>query len=33
MFKKLTGSHGPSVDKDWPSCKYFEAKEKAKEPA
>jgi hypothetical protein len=33
MFKKLTGIHGPTVKTDWPSCKYFEAKEKVKEPA
>lgn len=29
MFLKLTGNHGPAVDKDWPSCKYFEQAPKA----
>lgn len=24
MFYKLTNRHGPTVDADWPSCKYFE---------
>jgi hypothetical protein len=26
MFRALTGNYGPAVDKDNPSCKYFEAK-------
>lgn len=24
MFHMLTGSHGPTVKAEWPSCKYFE---------
>lgn len=27
-FKALAGEHGPSVDRDWKACKYFEAKPK-----
>jgi uncharacterized protein YgiB involved in biofilm formation len=23
MFKKLTGRHGPKIDKKWKACKYF----------
>lgn len=26
MFKKLAGSHGSAVKKDYPACKYFEQK-------
>ena len=26
MFRKLSGKHGPIVETDWPSCKYFEPK-------
>lgn len=26
MFKRLAGEHGAAVKKDYPSCKYFEAK-------
>ena len=29
MFKKLSGNHGPVVQPEWPSCKYFEKKDKA----
>jgi len=32
MFKKLSGSHGGNVKKEWPACKYFEAKA-VKKPA
>lgn len=28
MFKKLSGKHGPPVEPDWPSCKYFEERPK-----
>lgn len=28
MFKKMAGVHGPDVDGDNPSCKYFEQKPK-----
>lgn len=28
MFKKLAGVHGAAVKKDYPCCKYFEAKAK-----
>lgn len=24
MYHQLTGRHGPSVDQDWASCKYYE---------
>lgn len=30
MFKKLSGNHGGSGDKNWSACKYFE--DKAKKP-
>lgn len=28
MFKKLAGMHGSAVKKDYPACKYFEARAK-----
>lgn len=30
MFKKLAGDYGTAVKADYPSCKYFESKEKKK---
>jgi hypothetical protein len=30
MFKKLAGTHGAAVDKNWPACKYFEPKQPRK---
>lgn len=37
MFKKLAGEYGSAVRKDYPACKYFEAREpkkrKTPEPA
>jgi hypothetical protein len=24
MFKSMTGKHGADIDKDYPSCKYYE---------
>ena len=30
MFKKLAGDYGSPVKKDYPACKYFEAREKKK---
>lgn len=32
-FKKLAGEYGAAVKADYPSCKYFEAKEKKKSAA
>jgi hypothetical protein len=26
MFKKLSGRHGPPIDRNWHACKYFEQK-------
>lgn len=28
MFHKLSGHHGPPIEKDWEACKYFERKPK-----
>jgi len=28
MFKKLAGTHGSAVKKDYPACKYFEPRAK-----
>ena len=32
MFKKLTGKHGPRINKSTPACKYFD-KRQQKTPA
>lgn len=32
MFRKLTGKYGPRLNRETPSCKYFEKKDNKKPP-